>query len=85
MTLPAGVGSASARWLFSEHFLAERVPAWPEFAGLDVAEFHRELQTLWESERASLVADANEGLTEERFIRPALALLGGMTSLTHPG
>lgn len=74
MPLPPGVGS-TARRLFSEHFLAERLPAWEEFAELDFAELHGELLELWRSESAGLPG-ANEGQTEERFIRPVLARLG---------
>lgn len=74
--LPRGVGASSARWLFSQHFLLERVPRWPEFASLDVSSLHSELRAVWERERPTLVAGANEGLTEDRFIRPVLRLLG---------
>jgi len=73
---PAGVGSRSSRWLFSEHFLDERLPAWPEFAALDGGDLHRELTALWAAERGSMLAQPNEGMTEERFVRPTLALLG---------
>ncbi len=74
--LPAGVGSRSSRWLYSEHFLAERLPTWTEFASLDVCDLHRELVALWHAERPTLLAQANEGMTEERLIRPVLRLLG---------
>lgn len=74
--LPPGVGSPSAaRWLFSNHFLARRLPGWPDWKELDVRKLHAELQTLWASEGAALVG-ANEGQTEERLIRPVLRLLG---------
>ena len=73
---PPGVGASSARWLFSQHFLVERLIAWPEFAALEVSLLHAELRALWAREQPTLVASANEGLTEERFIRPVLRLLG---------
>jgi hypothetical protein len=74
--LPLGVGSApTARWLFSDHFLAKRLPNWPEWAALDVRGLHSALQALWAREQATLVG-ANEGQTEERLIRPVLQLLG---------
>lgn len=74
--LPSGVGSASARWLFSQHFLTERLPEWNEFSSLDATRLHGQLSELWASEHATLRAGANEGLTEERFIRPILKELG---------
>jgi len=74
--LPSGVGSASARWLFSQHFLTERLIEWSEFNSIDATRLHYELRGLWEREQATLRADANEGLTEERFIRPVLKELG---------
>jgi len=73
--LPPGVGASTARWLFSQHFLAERLPEWPEFSSLDTQRLHEELLALWRAESAGLTA-ANEGQTEERLIRPALRLLG---------
>ncbi len=73
--LPPGVGSPTARWLFSDHFLSRRVPEWPEWTALDVRALHTDLRALWAAERATL-AGANEGQTEERFIRPVLRLLG---------
>lgn len=75
-SLPPGVGSASARWLFSTHFLSERLRDWPELAGLDTTVLHGELRELWEREGPTLRAGANEGLTEDRFIRPVLKALG---------
>ena len=74
--LPPGVGSASTRWLFSQHFLTERLVEWNEFNSIDATRLHYELRGLWEREQATLRADANEGLTEERFIRPVLKELG---------
>jgi hypothetical protein len=74
--LPPGVGSpSSARWLFSDHFLAQRLPGWPDWAALDVRNLHADFQALWARERAT-IAGANEGQTEERLIRPVLQLLG---------
>lgn len=73
--LPPGVGSPTARWLFSAHFLSRRLPEWEEWLALDVQAPHAELATLWANERATLMR-ANEGQTEERFIRPVLRLLG---------
>jgi hypothetical protein len=73
--LPPGVSAPAARRLFSEHFLADRLPVWPEFAELDTAVLHAQLLELWRAERMTL-ATANEGQTEERFIRPVLRLLG---------
>lgn len=78
--LPPGVGSPTARWLFSEHFLSRRLPTWPEWEALDVGDLHARLQAVWDAERAILAA-ANEGQTEERFIRPVLRLLGHAYSL----
>lgn len=79
--LPPGVGSSSARWLFSEHFLAERLPEWDEFRTLETTALRAELLALWKAERAGLEAGANEGHTEDRFIRPTLGLLGHSFSL----
>jgi hypothetical protein len=75
VSLPPGVGSPSARWLFSEHFLAHRLPSWPEFAALDAASLRAELEDLWLREARALVG-ANEGETEERLIRPILRATG---------
>lgn len=74
--LPSAVGAASARWLYSAHFLADRLPEWGEFRDLDAARIHADLLALWNAERAILLAGANEGQTEERFIRPVLRILG---------
>lgn len=75
MSLPPGVGSPSARWLFSHHFLADRVPEWQELADLPTDRLYAELRGLWERESRALVG-ANEGETEERLIRPVLRALG---------
>ncbi len=73
--LPPGVGATGARRLFSEHFLADRVRSWPEFQTGDAGALRASLLALWEAERATL-SGANEGQTEERFIRPVLRQLG---------
>ena len=73
--LPPGVGTSSARWLFSKHFLSARLPDWAEFAARDASQLLFGLRDLWEAERGTLLAGANEGETEERFIRPVLRLL----------
>ncbi|MCS7006242.1 MAG: hypothetical protein NZL88_01645, partial [Gaiellaceae bacterium] len=75
MSLPPGVGSPTARWLFSQHFLEDRVPGWPELASLDTGELYTELRDLWRREAPALEG-ANEGETEERLIRPVLRALG---------
>jgi hypothetical protein len=72
---PPGVGTTSARWLFSQHFLLDRLPAWADFAALDIEELRADLSQLWEARGASL-PQAHEGDTEERFVRPVLRLLG---------
>jgi hypothetical protein len=56
--LPPGVGAASARWLFSSHFLAERLPEWQEFRELDVTALRSRLLTTWNEERQGLLAGA---------------------------
>lgn len=76
MQLPGAVGAASARWLYSAHFLADRLLEWDEFRDIDAAGIHADLLALWNSERVALLAGANEGQTEERFIRPVLRILG---------
>ena len=81
--LPAGVGAESARWLFSEHFLADRVRAWPEFVDVEVGQLYDELRALWVRERL-ILPGANEGQTEERFIRPVLRLLRHAFTLFAP-
>jgi hypothetical protein len=73
--LPPGVGSRTARWLFSEHFLAARLPEWDEFSTLDPTTLHSELRELWRSEGPRL-AGANEAQTEDRLVRPTLRRLG---------
>lgn len=73
--LALALGPYVNRKLFSDHFLRERLPAWPEFAGCDPAALLHDLAELWHRERAGL-ASANEAQTEERFIKPVLARLG---------
>ena len=65
------------RGLFSDRFLAEMLPKWPEFAEADPRPLLDGLRTLWAAERPGLIeAGANEGQTEERWIRPVLRALG---------
>lgn len=73
--LALALGPFVNRNLFSDHFLRERLPSWPEFAGANPAPLLRDLADLWDRERAGL-ASANEAQTEERFIKPVLARLG---------
>lgn len=61
--------------LFSEHFLSERLPDWPEFSALDVGGLHEVLSELWKRERDGL-SGSNEAQTENRFIQPVLQALG---------
>jgi hypothetical protein len=61
--------------LFSDHFLHDRLPDWPEFANVDVAGGRSLLSDLWKGERDGL-RDANEPQTEERFVQPVLCALG---------
>lgn len=75
MSLPPGVGSPSARWLFSQHFLEHRLPAWPDFEAVETDRLHAALRELWQRESQALVG-ANEGETEERLVRPVLRALG---------
>ncbi|MBA2256901.1 MAG: N-6 DNA methylase, partial [Thermoleophilaceae bacterium] len=73
--LALGTGPAQSRTLFSEDFLADRLPSWPEFEALEVGATRDEVVALWERERTAL-ASANEAQTEERFIQPILRALG---------
>lgn len=75
MPLPLGVGARSARWLFSQHVLLERAPEWREFAGFDSEALHAQLLEIWQREHAGLSL-SNEGVTEDRLIRPVLRALG---------
>lgn len=72
--LELALGPFQNRRLFSEHFLRDRLPAWPEFAELDASELFERLHDLWESEREGLLT-ANEAQTEERWIQPVLRAL----------
>lgn len=73
--LALALGPFVNRKLFSDHFLRERLPAWPEFVEAEPAPLLHDLAELWNRERAGL-ALANEAQTEERFIKPVLARLG---------
>ena len=73
--LALALGPYDNRKLFSDHFLRERLPAWPEFAAADPASLLQDLADLWDRERSGL-ATANEAQTEERFIKPVLTRLG---------
>ena len=73
--LALALGPYINRKLFSDHFLAERLPTWPEFAGAEPKPLLDDLADLWDRERASLTS-ANEAQTEERFIKPVLSRLG---------
>jgi hypothetical protein len=81
VTPPAGdqlalaLGPFVNRKLFSDHFLRERLPLWPEFADAAAAPLIDDLADLWDRERAGLTT-ANEAQTEERFIKPVLTRLG---------
>lgn len=69
------VGGVTNRRLFSEHFLHDLLPSWPEYQQLEPGPLLAQLRELWEAEREGL-AIANEAQTEERFIRPVLKALG---------
>lgn len=73
--LELALGPFQNRRLFSEHFLRERLPEWPEFAEFDTSERFEQLAALWERERAGLQT-ANEAQTEERWVQPVLRALG---------
>ncbi len=61
--------------LFSDHFLQNRLPAWPELATSRFEALHASLSALWTREGATLIG-ANEAQTEERLIKPVLHELG---------
>jgi len=69
--LALALGPYDNRKLFSDHFLRERLPTWPEFAAADPGSLLHDLAELWDRERSGL-ATANEAQTEERFIKPVL-------------
>jgi hypothetical protein len=73
--LELALGPFRNQRLFSDHFLADRLPEWPEFARLDAAELFARLLDLWRREAAGLVG-ANEAQTEERWIQPVLQAVG---------
>jgi len=73
--LRLALGPYVNRKLFSDHFLKEILPTWPEFAEVDSAGLLGDLAALWTAERNALV-HANEAQTEERFIKPVLRRLG---------
>jgi type I restriction-modification system DNA methylase subunit len=73
--LSLALGPYQNRKLFSNHFLEDILPTWPEFAAADARGLLDELAEFWERERAGL-AQANEAQTEERFIKPVLQRLG---------
>jgi hypothetical protein len=73
--LALALGPFVNRKLFSDHFLLERLPSWPEFADADPEPLLQDLADLWDRERVTL-ASANEAQTEERFVKPVLARLG---------
>ncbi len=74
---PLGLEPFVNRGLFADRFLAEMLPRWPEFAEADPRPLLDRLRALWAEERPGLVAGgANEGQTEERWIRPVLRALG---------
>lgn len=73
--LGLSLGPSSDRRLFSQHFLDEVLPTFPEYQALELGDLPVALQELWNGERQSL-AGANEAQTEERFIKPVLEALG---------
>ena len=73
--LRLALGPYQNRKLFSDHFLEDILPTWPEFAVADARGLLADLADLWEAERAGL-EHANESQTEERFIKPVLQRLG---------
>ncbi len=73
--LRLALGPYENRNLFSEHFLQDILPRWPEFADADASGVLADLAELWQAERTGL-EQANEAQTEERFIKPVLSRLG---------
>ncbi|MGH2744115.1 MAG: Eco57I restriction-modification methylase domain-containing protein [Thermoleophilaceae bacterium] len=73
--LELALGPFRNQRLFAEHFLADRLPEWPDFARLDAAELFNRLRDLWRDEAPGLEG-ANEAQTEERWIQPVLQALG---------
>jgi hypothetical protein len=77
--------------LFSEHFLENRLPEWPEYADLECRELMEAIGSIWQREREGL-SGANEAQVEEHLVQPVLDLLGhawtpqaGYTSATGRG
>jgi len=73
--LALALGPYSNRNLFSDHFLEQVLPEWPEFGATRSADLLEDLSSLWHAERSALIA-ANEAQTEERFVKPVLERLG---------
>jgi hypothetical protein len=73
--LELALGPYDNRKLFSDHFLEDRLPSWPEFTALEPQRLLGDLATLLDQERSGLPS-ANEAQTEERFIKPILERLG---------
>ncbi|MBM4433114.1 MAG: hypothetical protein FJ025_03860, partial [Chloroflexi bacterium] len=64
------------RGLFSDHFLQARLPQWKEWlSDGDLAEFRKQLLSLYESAK-SILPLLNEPQTEREFVQPVLDLLG---------
>jgi type I restriction-modification system DNA methylase subunit len=73
--LRLALGPYTNRKLFSDHFLEDILPTWPEFTVTDAHGLLDDLADLWEAERTGL-EHANEAQTEERFVKPVLQRLG---------
>ncbi len=73
--LRLALGPYTNRKLFSDHFLEDILPTWPEFTATDAGGLLNDLADLWQTERAGLEY-ANEAQTEERFVKPILQRLG---------
>jgi len=73
--LRLAVGAAQNRNLFPVHFLEQRLPEWPEYAGLDCTDVLAQLKEIWDRER-DLLPSFNEDQTEDRLVRPILGILG---------
>lgn len=73
--LRLAVGAAQNRNLFPVHFLEQRLPEWPEYAGLDCTDLLAQLKEIWDRER-DLLPSFNEDQTEDRLVRPILGVLG---------
>lgn len=73
--LALALGPFRNQRLFSDHFLTDRLPEWPEFRSQDPVPLFDRLSALWEVERNGL-GNANEAQTEERWVQPILRALG---------